>query len=195
MTPPRSITSCTRLKWPPARSVEGGAASILLGQWPAEDAAGGAGDGVRVLPLAPSRAPLRFPDPRLSPGAVLDEGRPSCSRHWPTWLPPRSPRRACGATPGRPSPARRTNSTLLRRAGLLISSRTGLQDTLDTILQMALEVTGARYGIFRLVDGVPQRARDGRDRRRRPRPPCRRSAAHQRHQRDGDGGQDESSPS
>ncbi len=43
--------------------------------------------------------------------------------------------------------------SLLRHAGMLISSRTGLQDTLDTILHMALEITGARYGIFRLVDG------------------------------------------
>ncbi len=42
--------------------------------------------------------------------------------------------------------------TLLRHAGLLISSRTRLEDTLEAILQMALEVTGARYGIFRLVD-------------------------------------------
>lgn len=42
--------------------------------------------------------------------------------------------------------------SLLRHAGILISSRTGLQDTLDTILHMALEITGARYGIFRLVD-------------------------------------------
>ncbi len=41
---------------------------------------------------------------------------------------------------------------LLRHAGLLISSRTRLQDTLEAILQMALTVTGARYGIFRLVD-------------------------------------------
>lgn len=41
---------------------------------------------------------------------------------------------------------------LLRHAGLLISSRTRLEDTLEAILQMALEVTGARYGIFRLVD-------------------------------------------
>ena len=40
----------------------------------------------------------------------------------------------------------------LRRAGMLISSRLGLQETLDAILQMALEVTGAHYGIFRLVD-------------------------------------------
>jgi signal transduction histidine kinase len=39
----------------------------------------------------------------------------------------------------------------LRRAGLVISSRLGLQETLDVILQMALEVTGAHYGIFRLV--------------------------------------------
>ena len=40
----------------------------------------------------------------------------------------------------------------LRHAGLIISSRWRLQDTLETILQMALEVTGARYGILRLVD-------------------------------------------
>lgn len=46
--------------------------------------------------------------------------------------------------------------TLLRRAALLISSRTRLEDTLETILQMALEVTGARYGIFRLVDKTGQ---------------------------------------
>ncbi len=42
--------------------------------------------------------------------------------------------------------------TRLRRAGLVISSRLGLQETLDVILQMALEVTGAHYGIFRLAD-------------------------------------------
>jgi len=40
----------------------------------------------------------------------------------------------------------------LRRAGLLISSRLGLEETLQAILQMALEVTGAHYGIFRLLD-------------------------------------------
>ncbi len=40
----------------------------------------------------------------------------------------------------------------LRRAGLLISSRLQLDETLEAILQMALEVTGARYGIFRLMD-------------------------------------------
>ena len=40
----------------------------------------------------------------------------------------------------------------IRRAGRLISSRTSLKDTLDVILQMALEVTDAQYGIFRLVN-------------------------------------------
>ncbi len=40
----------------------------------------------------------------------------------------------------------------LRRAGMLISSRLGLQETLETILQMALDITGAHYGIFRLVN-------------------------------------------
>lgn len=42
--------------------------------------------------------------------------------------------------------------TRLRRAGLLISSRLRLEETLEAILQMALEVTDAEYGIFRLVD-------------------------------------------
>lgn len=40
----------------------------------------------------------------------------------------------------------------LRRAGMLISSRSSLQETLETILHMALEVMDAKYGIFRLVD-------------------------------------------
>jgi signal transduction histidine kinase/GAF domain-containing protein len=40
----------------------------------------------------------------------------------------------------------------LRRAGLLISSRFRLEETLESILQMAMEVTGAHYGIFRLLD-------------------------------------------
>lgn len=40
----------------------------------------------------------------------------------------------------------------LHRAGLLISSRLGLEETLEAILQMALEVTNAHYGIFRLLD-------------------------------------------
>ncbi len=40
----------------------------------------------------------------------------------------------------------------LRYAGLLISSRLRLEETLEAILKMALEVTGAQYGIFRLMD-------------------------------------------
>lgn len=40
----------------------------------------------------------------------------------------------------------------LRRAGLIISSRLGLEDTLAAILEMALEVISAQYGIFRLLD-------------------------------------------
>lgn len=40
----------------------------------------------------------------------------------------------------------------LRRASLLISSRLQLEETLEAILQMALEMTSARYGIFRLLD-------------------------------------------
>lgn len=40
----------------------------------------------------------------------------------------------------------------IRRAGMLISSRSSLKGTLEAILQVALEVTDAIYGIFRLVD-------------------------------------------
>ena len=40
----------------------------------------------------------------------------------------------------------------IRRAGHLISSHTSFDDTLNMILRMALELTDARYGIFRLVN-------------------------------------------
>jgi signal transduction histidine kinase/putative methionine-R-sulfoxide reductase with GAF domain len=40
----------------------------------------------------------------------------------------------------------------LWHAGMLISSRLGLDETLEAILQMALDVTGAHHGIFRLVN-------------------------------------------
>ncbi len=40
----------------------------------------------------------------------------------------------------------------LHRAGMLISSRLRLEETLESILQLALDVTNARYGIFRLLD-------------------------------------------
>jgi len=47
---------------------------------------------------------------------------------------------------------REDEAARLRRAGLLISSRLGLADTLQSILQMALEVINAQYGIIRLLD-------------------------------------------
>lgn len=40
----------------------------------------------------------------------------------------------------------------LRHAGMLISSRMRLEETLESILELALELTNAQYGIFRLVD-------------------------------------------
>jgi GAF domain-containing protein len=40
----------------------------------------------------------------------------------------------------------------LRRVGLVISSRLRLEEMLDSILQLALEITNAQYGIFRLLD-------------------------------------------
>ena len=42
----------------------------------------------------------------------------------------------------------------LRKAGLIISSRLKLEETLEAILEMALEVTSAQYGIFRLLDNT-----------------------------------------
>lgn len=42
----------------------------------------------------------------------------------------------------------------LQRASMIISSRLRLEETLEAILQMALEVTNAQYGIFRLLDPV-----------------------------------------
>jgi signal transduction histidine kinase/GAF domain-containing protein len=40
----------------------------------------------------------------------------------------------------------------LRHAGMLISSRQRLEETLESILDLALELTNAQYGIFRLLD-------------------------------------------
>jgi signal transduction histidine kinase/transcriptional regulator with GAF, ATPase, and Fis domain len=40
----------------------------------------------------------------------------------------------------------------LRHAGMLISSRLKLEETLQSILDLALELTHAQYGIFRLLD-------------------------------------------
>jgi len=40
----------------------------------------------------------------------------------------------------------------LHQAGMLISSRLRLEETLESILQLALEMTNAQYGIFRLLD-------------------------------------------
>ncbi|MBI5950128.1 MAG: GAF domain-containing protein [Chloroflexi bacterium] len=40
----------------------------------------------------------------------------------------------------------------LRDAGMLISSRLRLEETLASILELALELTNAQYGIFRLLD-------------------------------------------
>lgn len=40
----------------------------------------------------------------------------------------------------------------LQRAGMLISSRLKLEETLESILQLALDMTNAHYGIFRLLD-------------------------------------------
>jgi len=40
----------------------------------------------------------------------------------------------------------------MHQAGMLISSRLRLEETLESILQLALEMTNAHYGIFRLLD-------------------------------------------
>jgi nitrogen-specific signal transduction histidine kinase/putative methionine-R-sulfoxide reductase with GAF domain len=49
--------------------------------------------------------------------------------------------------------ARKENElSRLRRAGLIISSSPRLEDTLRAVLQMAMEITDGKYGIFRLLD-------------------------------------------
>lgn len=47
---------------------------------------------------------------------------------------------------------KRAELAQLNRASSMLSSSLGLESTLQAILRMALEVTGARYGIFRLLD-------------------------------------------
>jgi signal transduction histidine kinase len=127
--------------------IDGASASITLAEWPVT----ADGDGVTV--------PLRAADQQLGVLLVsLARPRPlergeslllgSLANLATTALTQAGARRATLRTLTR----KEDELALLRRAGLLISSRTGLQDTLETILQMALEVTGARYGIFRLVD-------------------------------------------
>jgi signal transduction histidine kinase len=128
--------------------IDGASASIALGEWPvAQDDA----ESVTI--------PLRVADQQLGVLLVsLAHPRPlergerllldSLANVATTALTEAGARRDTLRTLSR----KEDELALLRRAGLLISSRTGLQDTLETILQMALEVTGARYGIFRLVD-------------------------------------------
>lgn len=126
---------------------DGASAAIALGEWPA------AADGESVT------LPLRVADQQLGSLVVsLSRVRPlergellllqNLANAAATALAQAGARRDTLRTLSR----KEDELALLRRAGLLISSRTGLQDTLETILQMALEVTGARYGIFRLVD-------------------------------------------
>jgi GAF domain-containing protein len=130
----------------------GGAdASILLGEWPAGPWAGDE-DGLINVPLGMAERPYGALTVTLPRGRKPDRGEElllqSLANVAATALSQAGVRRTSRQTLAR----KEDELDLLRRAGLLISSRTGLQDTLDTILQMALEVTGARYGIFRLVD-------------------------------------------
>ena len=132
--------------------VDGATASIAAGEWAA--LGGAAGDSERLLafPLGAAERPYGALTVDLPPGYPLDRGQQlllqSLANVAATALSQAGVHRASQRTLAR----KEDELALLRRAGLLISSRTGLQDTLETILQMALEVTGARYGIFRLVD-------------------------------------------
>ncbi|MGE5601670.1 MAG: GAF domain-containing protein [Nitrososphaerales archaeon] len=135
-----------------AALVDGSVASILLGEWPAAEPEDEAGSRAITLPLGAVERPFGMLTVVLPAGQTLDRGQElllhSLANVAATALAQAGVRRDSQRTLAR----KEDELTLLRRAGLLISSRTGLQDTLDTILQMALEVTGARYGIFRLVD-------------------------------------------
>lgn len=127
-------------------------AAVLLGEWPAGEEASAANGAGLVLPLGAVERPYGVLTIDLPPDRVLNRAEAllleSLANVAATALSQAGTRRDSQRTLAR----KEDELSLLRRAGLLISSRTALQDTLDTILQMALEVTGARYGIFRLVD-------------------------------------------
>lgn len=136
-----------------ANGLTGGeSAAIFLGEWPAAGEAGETNPASLTLPLGAAQRPFGVLTVALPPDRALDRGETllleSLANVAATALAQAGTRRDSQRTIAR----KEDELTLLRRAGLLISSRTALQDTLDTILQMALEVTGARYGIFRLVD-------------------------------------------
>lgn len=127
--------------------INGASATVVLGEWPAT----ADGDSVTV-PLRAAAQQLGVMLVSLAHPRPLERGEllllDSLANVAATALTQAGARRDTLRTLTR----KEDELALLRRAGLLISSRTGLQDTLETILQMALEVTGARYGIFRLVD-------------------------------------------
>jgi signal transduction histidine kinase len=132
--------------------VDGVPSSIAIGEWPGGDKKSAARDSTVNLPLGATDRPFGVLTIALPEGRDLDRGEAllleSLANVAATALAQAGVRRDSQRTLAR----KEDELTLLRHAGLLISSRTGLQDTLETILQMALEVTGARYGIFRLVD-------------------------------------------
>lgn len=132
--------------------ISGASSAITVGEWPQPGAAGPTSGDVLILPLGRSERPVGLLTITLPPGRNLDRGErlllEGLANVAATALSQAGVHRASQRTLAR----KEDELSLLRRAGLLISSRTGLQDTLETILQMALEVTGARYGIFRLVD-------------------------------------------
>ena len=131
--------------------IEGSDASILLGEWPAGLSASDETQTLNI-PLGNTESPFGLLTVTIPLSRKPDRGEELLLQNLAnvaaTALSQAGVRRASQRTLAR----KEDELALLRRAGLLISSRTGLQDTLDTILQMALEVTGARYGIFRLVD-------------------------------------------
>lgn len=130
----------------------GASAAIVVGEWPEPPDAAGQPPTHLTLPLGRSERPFGALTVGLPAGRALARGEELLLEALANVAATALAQAGAHLDSRRTLARKEDELTLLRRAGLLISSRTGLQDTLDTILQMALEVTGARYGIFRLVD-------------------------------------------
>lgn len=132
--------------------IAGASSAILVGEWPAAGPVLGESTQQLVLPLGRVDQPFGAMTVILPSGRQLERSDDLLLQALANVAAIALSQAGVRLASQRTIARKEDELALLRHAGLLISSRTGLQDTLETILQMALEVTGARYGIFRLVD-------------------------------------------
>ncbi len=131
--------------------IPGAVASLVVGEWPAV-AESVVDDQMVILPLGRTDQPFGSLTVNLPPTREPIRGEAPLLRALANVAATALAQVGVRRDSQRSLARKEDELALISHAGQLISSRTGLQDTLETILQMALEVTGARYGIFRLVD-------------------------------------------